>query len=95
LVLQRALLLIAYTFLLELPHALGAMLLSSDQRSLDAASICLLCYAFSLGPSSTLLLLRTKLPHVLNATLLTFFIELPELSPGTFRRSLRLGLVRS
>ena len=79
-------------------HALGAMLLSSSwscQRSLDAPSICLLCYAFSRGPSNTLLLSRTKLPHVLNATLLTFFIELPELSPGTFRRSLRLGLVRS
>ena len=36
-----------------------------------------------------------KLPHVLNATLLTFSIELPELSPGTFRRSRGLGLVRS
>ena len=65
LVLQCALLLIAYTFLLELPHALGAMLLSSDQRSLDAASICLLCYAFSLGPSNALLVLCTKPPHVL------------------------------
>ena len=56
-------------------HALCAMLLSSSwncQRSLDAASICLLCYAFSLGPSNTLLVLRTQLPHVLNATLLFF-----------------------
>ena len=39
-------------------------------------------------------MLRTKLPHVLNAAPLTFFIELPELSPGALRRSLRLGLVR-
>ena len=44
--------------------------------------LALLCYAFSLGTSNALLMLRTKLPHVLNAAPLTFFIELPELSPG-------------
>ena len=49
-------------------HAFGATLLTSSwncQRSLDAS---LLCYAFSLGTSNRLLMLRTKLPHVLNAT---------------------------
>ena len=49
-------------------HPLGATLLTSSwncQRSLDAS---LLCCAFSLGSSNRLLMLRTKLPHVLNAT---------------------------
>ena len=49
-------------------HPLGATLLTSSwncQRSLDAS---LLCCAFSLGSSNRLLMLRTKLPHVLNTT---------------------------
>ena len=66
--------------LLELPTRSWWSLLTSSsncQRSFDAS---LLCYVFSLGTSDTLLLLRTKLPHVLNATRLIFFIELPEFS---------------